>query len=251
MLKSVAYSIFVLVRDTVRHWLFFVSGALASLAGWILQARGTNLPTDYFVYAGAALMVIALIRAWHELRVERDALAADRAPKFDIVFAPKNDNDDRPYIQTLIFPVDPRRGHQKMVDRRYRVGIVSRSSATVPKVRLLLASCTPSGNYIHLEHTLLAMNTKPPSGEEDLAPSANGEPTLWFDVVNELAEEGKVPSVFFFCYSNPDISGGVSSGKFDIELRAEGGNVSVTKKFRISKSWNPTDGPGRLKMEAI
>ena len=101
--RSVWLSVWFLITNTVRHWLFFLSGALASLAGWILQAQGTTLPTDVFLYAGGALMVIALVRAWHELRIERDQLVDDRSPKFEIVFMPANDEDSRPFLQVLAF----------------------------------------------------------------------------------------------------------------------------------------------------
>jgi len=82
--RSAWYSVFVMLRDAVRHWLLLISGAIASLVDWVLQAR-KELPTDYFVYVGAALMIVARARAWHELRVARDTLADDRNPKFEIV----------------------------------------------------------------------------------------------------------------------------------------------------------------------
>src|SRR5438552_17591088 len=123
-------------------------------------------------------MVIALIRAWHELRVERDQLVDNRSPKFEIVFMPANDEESRPFLQRLAFqqqvPVvtggDVGSGvtsplgyaRRDFVDRRYRVGIVNLSSAMVPSVSLTLASCEPGGTYVHVGHHLLVMDSDPP-----------------------------------------------------------------------------------------
>jgi hypothetical protein len=265
--RSVAYSVWVLLRETVRHWLLFVGGAVASLAGWILQARDANLPTQYFLYVGAALFVIAFVRAWHGLRLERDQLLDDRAPKFEIVFVPTGESDSRPYLQTLAYPdqaVIRRVGmgmfepdevlkvvDRNMVDRRYRVGIVNLSSATVPDVSLTLVNCTPAGNFVHLGHHLLVMDTDPRLGRAALPPSADSQPTLFFDVVNENAPADTIPNEFLFCYANERLTGPIRAGAYDIELRADGGNVSSTRRFRVSKSWHPTHGSGRLVMTPL
>ena len=41
--RSVWLSVWLLMSNTVRHWLLFISGALASLAGWILQEPGAPI----------------------------------------------------------------------------------------------------------------------------------------------------------------------------------------------------------------
>lgn len=83
------------------------------------------------------------------------------------------------------------------------------------------------------------MDSDPPVGERDLRPSPGGQPTLWFDVVNELSKAETRPSYFMFCYSNPNIVGEVAAGTYEIALRGDDGNISVVKHFRIRKTPAP------------
>ena len=121
----------------------------------------------------------------------------------------------------------------------------------MPSVSLTLASCEPGGTYVHIGHHLLVMDSDPPVAARDLAPNSNGEPTLFFDVVNEVGPQGETPASLRFCYANPNIVGDVPAGTYEIVLRADGGNVSATKKFRVRKSWSPSAGPGRLTIEEV
>jgi len=237
---SIWISVARLTRNTAKHWLLTIGGAVASLVGWILQANGGTYPTRYFVWAGAALIVVAMVRAYHELRMQHDQLAEDRKPKLDIVFLPQNNDDSRPYLQSLQFAMRvaagfPNDHHVKaMLDRRYRIGVSNLSTATVPDVSVKLESCTPPGNFIHVGHHLLVMDSDPPAAYRDLPPSVAGEPTLWFDVVSAVGELEETPVSFMFCFANPNIRGGVNAGQtYEIVLRAEGGNVSTSRSFRI------------------
>jgi hypothetical protein len=125
------------------------------------------------------------------------------------------------------------------IDRRYRVGVVNLSSATVQGVSVVLESCTPGGNMIHIGHRLLVMDSDPPLGARDVPPNKVGEATAWFDVVNTFDDEGDTPEAFIFCYANPGIRGAVPAGSYDIVLRAQGGGVSTSRQFRIEI---PPDG---------
>jgi hypothetical protein len=86
---SYMQSLWVLVRQTVRHWILFVSGTVSGLLGWTLYALGIQrVPTKYFFIIGMGLLVCAAFRAFHDLRLGHDTLLAEREPKLDIVFDP-------------------------------------------------------------------------------------------------------------------------------------------------------------------
>jgi hypothetical protein len=256
-IKGFIRSTGIFVLQTVKHWLLWISAGLASLTSWATYVYNIPAPAHRYAYTAAGiLLVMAFCWTFHLTLTERDQLLEDRKPKFAIVFEPQgHDGDKRPYLQTLQLtavrqPIEFRdRTTTTVLDRRYRVGVRNLSSATVPSVSVTLQDCKPGGNFIHLNHKLLVMDTEPHVGQADLPPSASGEPTLFFDVVSERGEQGTNPSRFLFCYANEKIQGLVDSGNYEITLRAEGGNVSATKRFKVRKSWSPQDGPGKLMME--
>lgn len=215
-----------------------VVSALAEITSWfsifggsdsVLSAQGGRIAFALTVFF---LGRLAWIQYW-----QAESYRERQKPRFDIVFLPENEDDSRPYIQTLEFGQFKGSGFPmvKMSDRRYRVGVVNLSTATVPNVRVILESCTPSDNFIHIGHRLLVMDSNPPIGERDLPPSVDGHPTLWFDVVNELMEGDTRPAHFQFCFANPNICGPVMANDYEIVLRAEGGNVSRSRSFRVVK----------------
>jgi hypothetical protein len=185
---------------------------------------------------------------------ERDALLDRMVPKFQIVFAPENESDSRPYLQTLEFLASAGVGMpvKQMRDRRYRIGVLNHSSAPISDVSAVLESCEPSGNFIHLQHRLLVMDSDPPIGSRDLPVSHDGRPKVFFDVVNEVRSVTKTPEHFFFCYAIDGIRGPVDSGVYDISIRVEAGGTAVSKRFRITKEWDKEHHEHRcLTMEAI
>jgi hypothetical protein len=73
--------------QTVRHWGLFVSGATASLAGWLLLAFGVqSVPATVMAAVGGALLVIAAFRAVHDLRIERDEAKESLKPRLQLMF---------------------------------------------------------------------------------------------------------------------------------------------------------------------
>jgi hypothetical protein len=256
--KGFLRSTSIFVGQTVRHWLVWISAGLASLTSWATYVYNVPPPAHRTAYIVAGiLLIIAFCWTFHLTLVERDKLLADTAPKFEIVFEPNNDEDSRPYLQTLEVLAVHRPTHLrdvttvKMRDRRYRVGVRSLSSVTIPGVSLTLQDCNPAGNFIHVGYRLLVMDTDPRAAQGDLAPSRVGDATLFFDVVNELGEKGRHPPSFRFCYANENIQGDVTSGTYEITLRADGGNASATKKLTIKKSWSPQDGAGPIMLKAM
>jgi hypothetical protein len=219
-----------------------VLSVVAEVGGWL-----TNVPdTSPFSRIAFALTVFFLGRlAWTQYW-EAHEQRENRKPKFDLVFRQGSSNDDRPFFQTLDFKMAMANGKtMRMNDRRFRVGLVNLSSATIPNVRVVLESCTPSANMIHVGHRLLRMDSDPEGGEGDLPPSPDLKPTLFFDVVNEMgqAESPTAPSKFLFCYAIPGVRGHVGCGEYEIVLRAEGGDFSCTRTFLIKKD---ALGPGQF-----
>lgn len=208
---------------------------------------------------GAALASVTVGREFYRTHQYEERLK----PKFDIVFRPADEYpDSRPYLQVLTYGAF-RSGAgypmTEMEERRYRVGIVNKCDAVVPAVRLVLESCSPGGNFIHVGHRLAVMDSGEPLGERDLQPTKSDEPTLWFDVVCEEDEASRTPDYLVFCYADPKIRGPVvydltrsDEYSYEIVLRAEGGGWSCRRSFRVYKPWRP-NGPGseRLRMEPL
>ena len=252
----------------LRSYKTGVSGAIVTASWDAFWLIGPPVGIDaasrraYLIW-GFAAFVLCIGQALYALITENNRLNAEREPKFEIVFRPEDETDSRPYLQRMEYPRNsgPGSPYSTWIDRRYRVGIVNLSSAIVPNVRLVLAKCDPSGNFIHVGHRLQVTDSDPILGERDLAPNPNGEATVFFDVVSETAHERDIPTVFTFCFANPNISGPVEydlhharEGEFEFKilLRAEGGGYSHERWFRVSKNF---DGRrhlwGRLKMEAL
>jgi len=211
----------------------------ASTAGGIDQWIG--LPFVAFVVSIAS-SVWSLFR---ENRLLKDALE----PKLEIVFlppdyakTPDDEIDFRPFLQTLVFGRLPGGGGTmvKMTDRRYRIGIVNHSKGVVRNVRAVLTDCRPGANYVFPNHRLLAQDTKPPAGEVDVAPSLDGQPTAFFDVVNELHEHDRTPDVFYFCYANEEIRGPVQADSYEIKITVTGDSCRpVSRQFNVYKLSRP------------
>lgn len=243
----------------------------AGLSGYasaiILWARGAH---NWQVVVAAALGVgvtclllyLAAQAAWEnendarlKAEAERDKLLDDLKPKFRIVFQPIDDDNSRPYVQSLRYlQPHPERGMlqpRTMLDRRYRVGVVNLSSATVPAVTMTLHRCEPAQNFVHLDHHLLVMDSDPRADTRDLPPSKNGEPTLFFDIVNEHGKADRIPDHFLFCYANERIVGSIPPGTYDITLHAQGGGATATATFRVSKLAASNGSWARLTMKAL
>jgi hypothetical protein len=196
---------------------------------------------------GFCAFLLCVGQALYALIQENHTLKAALQPNLEIVFLPEDTYDSRPYLQTLEFVQPPMvfgDVASRMVDRRYRVGVKNLTSRIIPNVHVVLAKCDPPSNFVHVGHRLLVMDSDPPVGERDLPPSVNGEPSLWFDVANELDYADRTPKSFTFCYANPNIRGPVEYDihhddfSFTIRLRAEGGGVFHEREFRVWKDWS-------------
>jgi hypothetical protein len=205
-----------------------------------------------------ALLPIGLWTAYVVLRVnfkrfqllesERTAWQAQQTPQLAIEFAPTDESDSRPYLQTMTFGMHPGPGQvmREMRDRRYRVGVRNLSAVTIPGVSLRLAKCQPTGNFVFPEHELAVQDTDPPAGSVDVPPSG----MRWFDVVNELGPCAGPPDHFRFCYRNPNFSHlPVPPGRYELTLRADSRGVSVERRFVVAKDCEGPQTFGRLRME--
>lgn len=255
------------IRALLRSYKTGIVGSIGSILWEAFWLVGPPVGIDStnrrsYLFWGFIALVVAGAQAFTVLISENSSFRRSLEPKFDIVFRPDEDAspDSRPYVQVLEFPVQHGPGIPRTIgrDRRYRVGIVNSSSVVVPAVRVILARCKPNANFIHLGHQLLAMDSKPPAGERDLAPSPTSEPTLYFDVVSEYGDEAGVPQYFTFCYANPDLCGPVvysphqaGDYSYEIGLRAEGAGYSCERAFRVSKGWDEQHGRKRLVMESL
>jgi hypothetical protein len=199
------------------------------------------------------LFIEAPARIWKTATDRIAEYEEARRPKLRIVFAPINDNDSRPYLQTQLFDarLGPGQPLTRMRNRRFRVGIQNMSSETITDVRIRLARCEPGGNFVFPEHELAVQDTDPPQGACDVQPSRDENPTRWFDVVNEWGPDAFIPDHFSICYRNPALNQlPVVPGTYEIELRAEGGGTSTTRRFVIRKR-NAAGALVRLTMQPL
>ena len=151
----------VLVAGTFQRWRLLVSGAGLSALAWLFfVARIQGVSWRHFALACLAVVLVAMFLAFHDVRVERDGLRDALKPKFEIVFKPADGAaENRPYLHIYKMPRQKVGDSQREVtDRRYRVGIRNLSSAVVPNVQVILASCEPGGNWIHPGHRLQMMD---------------------------------------------------------------------------------------------
>jgi hypothetical protein len=120
-------------------------------------------------------------------------------------------------------------------------------------VELVLVTCDPQAAHAYPGHRLLVMDSDPPTGTRDLPPNDDGQPTLYFDVVNEHAEIAKIPQFIHFCYANPNLSERIAAlDEVRIVVRAQGGNYSHERSFRIIKPRLQNQHErGRLVMEPV
>src|SRR2546428_5527887 len=68
-----------LLTRAARRWGLAVSSVTASVVGWVLYAFNVQgIPLWTFQLVAAALILFAIVRAFHDLRLERDQLQSER-----------------------------------------------------------------------------------------------------------------------------------------------------------------------------
>ena len=238
------------------------AGVVIAVGAALWQAQTTGGINEWLGLPFGAFLLAIVQSIWalvSENRLMKDALT----PKLEIVFLqpdyakrPEDHINFRPFLQTLEWDTH---SNMHMRDRRYRIGVVNHSKGTVRNVQAVLVDCQPGGNFVFPSHRLLVQDTKPPSGITDVPPSTDGDPSAFFDVVNEVSEVSYISDSFRFCYSNPEIVGPVSGGyEYLIKIRVIGENCPpVTRSFRVTKSPFVTDNSvsfddwHQLRMEAL
>lgn len=243
----------------MRHWLVAISGGVASLTGWILQVYDKPTPAPYFLYGGYLVLLYAFIRAYHEVRTQRDELLRAGRTNLEIVFRPTNETDSRPYLQQHEFTrlVDVIAGvqqvHERYVERRYRVGIVNHSPNVIANVGVTLSSCRPEHDYAFLGFHLAVMGSDPPAQYHDVRPSRNGEPTAWFDVAYSVSYVDDPQDSFRFVYVDLNQRGVIDGvGPVEITLTAEGNDGSShMRPFRLAIEDSPDHDEQVLTMKPL
>lgn len=240
-------------------------GAVGAIGAALWQARTTGGIEQWFGLPFAVFVLSIGQSLWVLVR-ENLAMKEAIRPKLEIVFlqpnyakSPDDEENLRPFLQTIEYG-QLRSGTTmvKKTDRRYRIGVINHSKAIVRKVRAELIDFSPGGMYVFPNHPLLVHATEPGIGETDVYPSVDGEPSVFFDVVNELGEHDVVPDNFRICYANPSISGPVNQGNYVVKIRVMGEHCPpVTRLFRVIKEPAVINGAisfedfRRLRMEAL
>jgi hypothetical protein len=76
---SLGSSARLLLSNTARHWGLIVGGVVASVVGWVLFAFNIgNIPLWIFQVIAVVLILVAVVRAYHDLRLERDKFESER-----------------------------------------------------------------------------------------------------------------------------------------------------------------------------
>jgi hypothetical protein len=74
-----------LLGRTAKHWGLWVSGAVASAASFLLPAMGvTKVPPSVLGWIGLGLLVMAFIRTFHDVRVERNVALVKLQPVLEL-----------------------------------------------------------------------------------------------------------------------------------------------------------------------
>jgi hypothetical protein len=138
--------------------------------------------------------------------------------------------DRKPYLEEMPKGVITGR---VLLDRRYRVGVRTTSSATIPNTRVILENCEPSEHHgIHLAHTLQLMDAQQGIGEFSVRPG--DVPSAFVDVVyDELLGDRLRGEGFGLCYSSPVASFAIPRGTYILTLRVESDGMQSRKRFRV------------------
>src|SRR6187399_2611914 len=68
--KSIQASFRLLIARTYTHWGLWVSGAVSSSLSWIFGSH--PIRSQILLYVGLALLLCAVVKAFHDVRIERD-----------------------------------------------------------------------------------------------------------------------------------------------------------------------------------
>jgi hypothetical protein len=72
-------------ESQAKHWELFASGAVASIAGFVLPALGfAAIPPKALLWIGLGLIFVAVIQTFHDVRLERDRFAERLKPCFEM-----------------------------------------------------------------------------------------------------------------------------------------------------------------------
>jgi hypothetical protein len=137
MNPSLGSSARLLLKKTLHHWGLFVSGATASAISWALYAGGVQkVPWYVFGIAGVGLLVGAIVRAFHDVRLERDAYERQLSPVFEF-------SDRSPACSQI-------GQNQDLGLHELRRLVVSNSGgSSVSGVRVSLVNIRPDGQATH------------------------------------------------------------------------------------------------------
>lgn len=210
------------ILHIARHWGSLVFGLLFTITGAVNEWLDWQTPKEVWVVLAIGAFLIAIFRAFHDVRVDRDRLQDRLRPKLSIAYQ----EETAPFFEEqLLFS-----GEQQFRDRRFRIGIKNESDVVIQDARVVLESCEPTQEGVHLEHSFAVMGQMPNSGRFDLAPG--DVPTAYVDVVCEQIPDVLVYGQWYFCYA-AQVSNTISRMQFTITLRAEGGGTYARKTFVI------------------
>lgn len=217
-------------RRTLRHWGFFVSGAIASLAAWVLMGSGIQtLPVILLVSVGSVLLVCAMARTFHDVRIQRDQYVERLTPVFELT-------DNEP----ACYQTDENEEQGRFQTRK--VMVRNGGGTSIDDVKVSLVSIDPDDQGLTeiMPLTLRPqhMNDKRPDYGFSLAPG-EGRPVGVFGVNSRIPD--------FILYHVVDgvrnVIRGLEGDSYRVHIRVTGRDVPpVTRVARIGidDDRNPT-----------
>lgn len=224
---------------------FFVVFVVAAGYGYwledpVIAGFGTFAVALYLV---VNLLVITPIKMWSESQEHIDRLKGRLRPRLRLVFQP----DVLPYLQRLTAKKQygTKNPISIMVTHRIlRVGIINESDGVIRNVRVVLESFArvegdsvkpaETSEPILIEHAMNVMGRDRKSGFVSVAPSHDGKPTAFVDVVDQHTSAMATDGEYMFLQYAASVEAPIKSfGTYRFTLRVEGGGTASRAVFEV------------------
>lgn len=213
-----------------RNWYRSDARPLKGFQTGTLFVQLTSVPARRVLYEDTFALSLNPLKISLQSQLQQPARmgieARVTAGNLEMVFG----GDRKPYLEEQATGTTP---GGVLRDRRYRIGIRNKGSATVHHVRVVLENCEPSEHDgIHLNHALHFMDTAPGTSEFSIAPA--DEPSSFVDVVYDETLAGKLRGdAFGICYASPVRTFAIPRGTYVLTLRMEGDGTVSRKQLKI------------------
>jgi len=213
--ESVGATLSELLRRTAKHWALWVSGASAGVAGFVLPAAGiTVVPGAVLLWIGVALVLVAFVSAFHDVRLERDGFRERLKPRFGVstTRAACSQPDDNGYLKRIVVSND------------------GAKTVSEVKVKLVNLRPDPAGLTAKMPLPLQPQHMKGATPEYDFALSPGEERP-----VDVFSIRYKKPGVMFLKHTVEWVQHEIPEQTYHADISIVGNDVlPITRVLKIS-----------------